>query len=851
MPLLSLKGEERFMAEEPTYEDLKKRIKKLEKDASKQKGAEADLRYRIEVDDLITSISTHFINLSSDEIDQGIQTALERMGELVGSDRSYLFRFSPAGDTMSCLYEWVSEGTEPQIEQLKDVSPHSLPRFMAFMERLEVYNVPSVPDLPPEADTEKSHFQEQGIQSLVCVPVHLRGALFGFLGFDSVKQGRYWSEDLISLLKIVGELFVNALERKRMEEFLKESERRYREVLENIVEGYYEVDLSGSLTFFNNSLCEMSGASHDELMDLNYRDYTDPDTADRIYQTFSQVYHTGESVKGFEYEVFFEKKGASATVETSVSLKRDPQGRPTGFRGMIRDITDRKAMEAALRREKEKFRALVEDCPLGVSLIAEDGTYKHVNPKFVEMFGYALQDVPTGKEWFQKAFPDRAYRRDVISRWINDFKGSRHGESRPRTFKVRCKDGSEKMIHFRPVAMESGQQLVMYEDVTEKRRLEMQLYQAQKMEAIGTLSGGIAHDFNNLLMAIQGNASLMLTETHSESPHYGFLTNIVKQVQSGAKLTSQLLGFSRKGRYEIKAINLNQAVKDVCETFARTRKDIKIHQDLTPEILAIHADRGQIEQILLNLYVNAADAMPGGGDLHVTTMNTTHESMKADLYTPKPGLYLLLEIRDTGMGMDKETTKRIFDPFFTTKEMGRGTGLGLASVYGIVKGHGGYIDVHSIKGGGTTFSIYLPASRTLIPGEEPGTGEEVAGGRGTILLVDDEHMVLDVGAQMLEHLGYTVLQAASGSEAIRLYRKNMDTIDLVILDMIMPEMGGGKVYDRLKALNPDVRVLLSSGYSLEGEAKEILDRGCGGFIQKPFDIKDVSRKIRQILSRPS
>ncbi len=382
----------------------------------------------------------------------------------------------------------------------------------------------------------------------------------------------------------------------------------------------------------------------------------------------------------------------------------------------------------------------------------------------------------------------------------------------------------------------------------ERRGLRVQVEQALKLEAIGTSAGGIAHDFNNLLMGIQGNVSLMLLHIDSSHPDYRRLKNIEEQVESGARLTSHLLGYARKGKYEVNSVSLNQMVRKASEIFGRTRREITIHLSLAEDLFAVEADQGQIEQVLLNMLVNAADAMPGGGDLIIKTINTTHKDMKSKLYEPKPGNYVLLTVTDTGTGMDKKTMERIFDPFFTTKEMARGTGLGLASAYGIIKGHGGYIDVDSKKGQGTTFRIYLPASEKEVQ-KVVKAAEEVIEGTEAVLLVDDEAVILEVGRDLLEAMGYRVLMAKDGKEAIQVYEKYRDNIDIVVLDMVMPGMGGGEVYDRMKKMNPDIKVLLSSGYSIDGEAAEILERGCDGFIQKPFKMKDLSAKVREVLGK--
>jgi nitrogen-specific signal transduction histidine kinase/CheY-like chemotaxis protein len=383
-------------------------------------------------------------------------------------------------------------------------------------------------------------------------------------------------------------------------------------------------------------------------------------------------------------------------------------------------------------------------------------------------------------------------------------------------------------------------------DITEQKALEDQFQQAQKMEAIGTLAGGIAHDFNNLLMGVQGRTSLMLVDADTSQPHHEHLKGIEGYVKSATELTRQLLGFARGGKYEVVPTNLNELVKNSSDMFGRTQKEITIYPKYQKDIWVVDVDQGQIEQVLLNLYVNAWQAMAGGGKLFLKTENVTLDEFLAEAYGVDPGRYVKISVTDTGMGMDKKTQQRIFDPFFTTKEMGRGTGLGLASAYGILKNHRGIIHVYSELGQGTTFNIYLPVSeKTLKKKKDTTTG--VIGGTEGILLVDDEELVIGVGSQMLEKLGYRVQVATDGQEAINIYEANQEAIQLIILDMVLPGMGGGQIYDKLKKVNPKVKVLLSSGYTLDGIAAEILNRGCNGFIQKPFNLKQLSLKIRSII----
>ena len=516
--------------------------------------------------------------------------------------------------------------------------------------------------------------------------------------------------------------------RRQADKALQASEEKYRAIVEGLEEGYFEIDLDQNLTFFNDPLCKILGYSRNELSGENARSFTSPATMRKMDQIYSRLQKTGEPIRVTDYDAI-SKTGASIALELTASLLRNSSGAPIGFRGVLRDVSERKEAEA------------------------------------------------------------------------------------------------------------------------KNRKLEIQVRQAQKMESIGTLAGGIAHDFNNILMGIQGNASLMGLKTEPGHPNYEKIKNIEMYVQSGTELTRQLLGFARRGKYHAIATDVNDVINKSATMFGRTKKEIQIKMDLATDIWTVEVDRGQIDQALLNLYVNAWQAMPHGGDLYLKTENVVldAEFVNSKPYKVDPGDYIKITVTETGIGIDMETRERIFEPFFTTKEMGRGTGLGLASVYGVIKNHGGYINVYSEIDQGTTFTIYLPASRKKIEKQIEKTVATLALGTGTILLIDDEEMIIKVGKELLQELGYDVLSARSGQEAMELYEKNADKIDLVIMDMIMPGMGGGETFDRLKKINPDIKVLLSSGYSINGQASKILERGCDGFIQKPFNLIQLSDKISQII----
>ncbi len=379
----------------------------------------------------------------------------------------------------------------------------------------------------------------------------------------------------------------------------------------------------------------------------------------------------------------------------------------------------------------------------------------------------------------------------------------------------------------------------------ERQKIETLLIQSQKMEAIGTLAGGVAHDFNNLLMGIQGNVSLLHSRISAGDADYERLDHITTYIRKASKLTRQLLGLARGGNVQKKALNLNDLIIESAQMFGRTQKEIDLHLDLANDLPAVEVNADQIDQVLLNLFVNAQQAMPDGGRLSIHSQKITLDKPHAGSFGAAAGDFIKVTVQDTGTGMSKRVKQRVFDPFFSTKANGRGTGLGLATTFAIIKNHGGNIEVASEPGRGSAFTLYLPASPLAAEGPRQRSRGSL-GGTETLLLVDDEEMIREVGREMLCELGYSVLTAGEGAKALTLYAE-AQKIDLVIIDMIMPNMRGDELYARLKKINPQVKTLLCSGYSLEQGAQKILAQGCNGFIQKPFTMEQFSRKIRSIL----
>jgi two-component system cell cycle sensor histidine kinase/response regulator CckA len=756
-------------------------------------------------------------------------------------------------------------------------------------------------------------------------------------------------------------------EQKKVIKALMESINKYRNIIEGIEEAYFEVDITGNLTFFNASLCKMLGYKSDKLMGLNNRAFMSQETAKKAYQVFNKVYSTGKPADIYDWELIL-KDGSKIYVEGSVSLIRDAEGNRIGFRGISRDITKKVRAEKALRESEAKYRSVFEKTGTATVIIEEDMTISMANTEFEKLSGMSKQEIEGKMKWtefvagedlekmkryhterrekgmqapgqYEFRFIDKQgnikhvfinvgvisgtkksvasltditehkrieealreseekYRllvenandaifiaQDEVVKFPNprveELTGysveelakkpfiefihpgdrgmvlERHlkrlkGEDFPSTYPFRIinRSGQELWVELSTVLISwEGRPATLnfIRDITEKKKVEIKLLQSQRMEAVATLAGGVAHQFNNALSAITGNIGLIEMDYPQNKGIMQYIQAMKASVHRMVHLTNQLLAYAKGGKYSPKTIVLTDFIEDALPLIQHTIKPtIRVETDLPHDILSVKIDITQMQTVLSAIIANSDEAITEKGRIRIIARNEEIGREVVKIHPDfRPGTYVCLKVEDDGTGMDEETKSRIFEPFYTTKFTGRG--LSMAAVHGIVDNHDGWISIDSEQGKGTTVTIYLPAveaEEEKVEVKRPG----LVKGTGTILVIEDEEAIMDLNRQLLERMGYRVLEARTGKEAVDLAGTFDGHIDLALLDIKLPDMGGEKVYPLLMKSRPDLKVIVCSGYSIDGPVQEILDAGAQAFIQKPFSPVPFSEKIREIL----
>jgi len=662
----------------------------------------------------------------------------------------------------------------------------------------------------------------------------------------------------IIIAPVLGYVFANAIIKLHTsEEAFRQSEEKYRGILENIEDGYFEVDLKGNFTFFNDSVCRLIGYSPSAMEGMNNREYMDAENAKKVLQAFNQVYETGKPTKGFDWEITA-VDNSIRQVDASVSLITDKESNRIGFRGIVRDMTHRKQAEKALKENEEKYKQLVNHAPAGIYEIDfTTGKLVSANDVMCEYTGYTKNEL---LNMSALDFLTEESQIQLLDRMDKLFKGEKLSGS--VEYKARTKGGLEfwMLINARYSYDKDGKvkrATVVAHDITErkqaeqeKERLEEQLQQAQKMEAIGTLAGGIAHDFNNILSIIIGYTELVLMNGNVDDEVRQNLKEVFNASKHARDMVKQILAFSRQNKNERKPIQVAHIVKEVIKLLrASLPATISIQEHIEKNIGIIEADPTQIQQVMMNLCTNASHAInEKDGVLKISLSNIELEQIaSANIPDLKPGSYLKLSVSDTGHGIHPNAHKKIFNPYFTTKEKEEGTGLGLAVVQGIIKSHGGAITVESEVGQGATFHVYLPTIQREVTMDEV-ESTALPMGQERILLVDDEQPLVEIGKQMLQRLGYTVAARTSSIEALELFKMHPDRFDLVITDIVMPNMTGEKLAEKLMGIRADIPIILCTGYSEKFTRRQASDMGIQSFLMKPLVMRDLASTVRQALA---
>lgn len=645
-------------------------------------------------------------------------------------------------------------------------------------------------------------------------------------------------------------VFSDITERKQAERALLESERKYRELVENINEILFTTDETGNITYISSAIKNVSGYFPAEINGQNFNAMLFSEDRQIFNDAFLEA--SCGNVEPQEFRIVTKDQQIKWIRSSIRPIFREAQF--AGIRGMITDLTEKKSAEEEINKLTQFLNTVIESANIWLQALDKEGNVTLWNTAAERISGYTRQEVLGNNHYLNWLYPQNKQRELMIS----ETEKLRQGSELSSDFRtsIMTKSGEIKKISWfaRQLTNEEGESIgivALARDITEQEILEEQLRQSQKMEAVGRLAGGVAHDFNNLLTAIIGNTELALYNSSLEETLKTDLNEIKNAAERAAALTRQLLAFSRKQPIQPKIIDLNTTILNMHQMLTRLiGEDIKLLADLAPDINRIKVDASQIEQVIMNLVINARDAMPSGGELHIRTENIklNKRNSRCIPYS-RPGEFVRLTIQDTGIGMDKEMINQIFEPFFSTKGLGVGTGLGMSVVYGIVKQHEGWINVYSEISEGSKIMIYLPALhykneivQPHIPVDSliPGKGER-------ILMVEDENAVLKYARRALSENGYQIDSARNAEEAIKIIQKKNIHFDLIFCDVVLPGKSGLEFVEELIEANPELKVLLCSGYTDEKSQWPLIREKGFPFIEKPYKLPELLNTINEII----
>lgn len=842
---------ETFCRNEEDSRHLQRAIITVLEKAAAHRAFEA--RYRFER--IITTVASRFINLPPHQLNSRLDGALELVGKFARVDRAFIILYEARDHTVRMTHEWYAEGIDSARAYYASMPFPDREWPIELLRRGETVAISRREHLPPHASKIQRILEDRGLLSFALVPLLEEERFIGVLGLSTIREARSWTREDISLMKVVGEIFVSAVRQGKLESALEESEVRYKTLIDALGEGIIFTDREDIILHINSRLAEMTGYTASELVGRHSYDVlVSNDDRERLQA------HTARRLQGLSetYEIKLRRKdGSLFWAEINATPIPNPMGDIVATLGAVTDIHERRIAQEALAHQRTFLTEVINSNPNIVFVKNAEGRITLANQALANLYKLELDEIIGQSEAnliSDVKLLERYRREDELVMGTGERivlpEGSfwdpiRNEERWFQTIKARMTNE-----HGEPAV------LIVANEITERKRaeaaafaLQRQLLQAQKMEAIGQLAAGLAHDLNNSLAAVVGHLQLMALDQSLSEQVRRSLHVALGGCERASSLIERLLGFSRQGRYNLKTVSLRKIAEDTVAFVERIiGSDIRLTWSGLSDDLYVHADEGQLQQVVTNLIINARHAMPKGGDISFEF--SVREIDRPDHYNPKArsGKYVCLSVIDSGSGIPPENLDKIFEPFFTTKADASGTGLGLAMVYGILQHHGGWVSVSSEVGKGSRFSLFLPQMQAP-PTQRAMTVREnaVDSGRACILVIDDERALVELTSQFLQLAGYEPVGFTEAEQALHWFSSHHSQVDLTIMDMKMPRVTGSQLFKELRTIDPEAQVTVLSGYIHDESAQQLISDGALRFFQKPLQYPELVEWINGLL----